>query len=133
MTPLSLNNDSTHSLQGREGVETNAKPKSAQPGNTMQVGGSELPAQASVNAVTDPEKLQALTKELNKAETFTSRQIAFELTEDYPTPLLKVLDSDSGEVIRQIPGDQVIQLREKLAQSLETMKPEPGTLIEIDT
>lgn len=133
MMPLSPINDSTHSLQGRDGVETNTKPKSAQTGNTMQVGGSELPAHATVNAVTEPEKLEALKNELNQNKNWTSRQIAFELTEDYPTPILQVLDRTSGEVIRQIPGDEVIQMREKLAATLETMQTPPGTLIEIDT
>lgn len=133
MTPLSTVDDSTHSLQGREGVEHNIKPKAAEPGKAMQVGGSELPARATVNAVVDAEKMEALKNELNQSEAFRSRQIAFELTEDYPTPLLKVVDEVSGEVIRQIPNEDVLHIREKLAQSLETMEPQTGSIIEIDT
>lgn len=125
--------DSTHSQHGRDGVDSNTKTKATQLGNSLQVGGSELPAQASIAAVTEPAKLEKLSNDLNQIPAMKEKHLSFELSDDYPDPLLQVVDSDSGEVIRQIPGEAAIQIKERIAEGLENIGHSSGLLIETDT
>lgn len=133
MTQIASVIDSTSSMQGRDGVDHSTKPKAASPGNSMQVGGSELPAEAIITATTEPEQLHKLSQELNQVPGMKEKHLSFELSDDYPDPLLQVVDTDSGEVIRQIPGEAAIQIRERLAEGIENLGHESGLLLETDT
>lgn len=133
MTQISAVIDSTHSMQGRDGVDSTTKPKVVQAGQSEQVGGSELPAESVITATTEPEQMHQLSRDLNESPAMKEKHLSFQLSDDYPDPLLQVIDTDSGEVIRQIPGEAAIQIRERLAEGIEDFVYQSGLLFETDT
>lgn len=40
--------------------------------------------------------------------------VQFELSDDYPQPITRLVDLESGDVIRQIPGEEVLQVASRL-------------------
>lgn len=51
-------------------------------------------------------ELDALVDELNRASDSIGRSIRFRVNPESTTPIIQVLDRDTGKLIRQIPADQ---------------------------
>lgn len=53
---------------------------------------------------------------LNKAESFgPHKELTFSLDRETKRPVLKIVDRKSGEVVTQIPSEQVLRLAKQLA------------------
>ncbi|MGX9461072.1 flagellar protein FlaG [Shewanella sp. A14] len=81
----------------------------------------------TVKAITEAEKTEASKKEQSQAEaleevviqlsevvSLMNKGLAFSVDEDSGSAIVKVMDIDSGEIIRQIPSDEALELAQKL-------------------
>jgi flagellar protein FlaG len=102
-------------------------PASSHTGDTHQVEVRAIkkPATASLKSVDipfDAQKSRQNVKEavtiLNEQMSSNSRGIGFTVNDSGNTPIVTVRNTQTGEVVRQIPNEVVI----KLAQGLETSK-----------
>jgi flagellar protein FlaG len=60
------------------------------------------------------DKIKAAVDELSSFAKASSRQLAFSVDESSDRPVVKVTDTESGKVIRQIPSEEVLKLSERL-------------------
>jgi flagellar protein FlaG len=60
------------------------------------------------------DKIKAAVDELSTFAKASSRQLAFSVDESSDRPVVKVTDTESGKVIRQIPSEEVLKLSERL-------------------
>lgn len=63
--------------------------------------------------------IESAVAEINEFVQSQNRQLSFSVDEDSQRAVVKVTDSDSGEVIRQIPSEEVLALSERI-QALQT-------------
>ena len=92
-----------------------------------QVGGNNLPSRAEEsNQVDEQERVQATSGSLEDNVEVVSdfvqniqRDLEFSVDRDLDRTVVRVVDSDSGELIRQIPEDIFLELARKLKQDGE--------------
>jgi len=73
--------------------------------------------------IADPELVRKATEQINKFIQSSSRNLQFSVDQSNNRIIVKVLDKETGEVIRQIPGEETLAI----ANSLDTPK---GVLIQ---
>ncbi|TDP40344.1 flagellar protein FlaG [Idiomarina aquatica] len=61
------------------------------------------------------DELRELVDEVNRNESIRQRNLEFSVNEDIGATIVKVIDSESGELIRQIPSEEIVRLAEKLS------------------
>ncbi|MEP0177495.1 MAG: flagellar protein FlaG [Paraglaciecola sp.] len=72
-----------------------------------------------------PEEIEVAVTQISEFVQASSRQLNFSVDEDSNKQVVKVTDAESGDVIRQIPSEEVLKLSERL-QDLQT---EVGTAV----
>lgn len=72
-----------------------------------------------------PEEIEEAVTQISEFVQASSRQLNFSVDEDSNKQVVKVTDAESGDVIRQIPSEEVLKLSERL-QNLQT---EVGTAV----
>ncbi|WP_028765220.1 flagellar protein FlaG [Shewanella colwelliana] len=93
--------------------------------------GSELNPNAIIQAVDEsqkaedekddkpqqsPEEMQKLVAELSDMMSVMRKGLAFKIDEDSGTNIVSVMDVDSGDIIRQIPNEEALELAQKLSE-----------------
>ena len=76
----------------------------------------------SAAPIADPELVKKATEQINKFIQSSSRDLQFSVDQNLNRIIVKVVDKETGEVIRQIPGEETLAI----ANSLDTSK---GVLI----
>lgn len=67
------------------------------------------------NQAEDPEALARAIGDLKEAaRTSVNRELRFSIDKDSGRTVVKVVDADSGETIRQLPPEEVLRLHEQL-------------------
>ncbi|MGJ8681841.1 flagellar protein FlaG [Paraglaciecola sp.] len=61
-----------------------------------------------------PEQIDTAVSEISEFVQSTNRQLNFSIDEDSKKQIVKVTDTESGEVIRQIPSEEILQLSDRL-------------------
>ena len=61
------------------------------------------------------EELRELVDEVNQNQSIRQRNLEFSVNDEIGTTIVKVIDSESGELIRQIPSEELVRLAEKLS------------------
>lgn len=74
-----------------------------------------------------PEELNAAIEKAQKIASAQAQELSFSVHEKTGTVVVKVIDRESKEVIRQIPAEEMLRLAERM-QELEG-KNEPGLLL----
>lgn len=74
-------------------------------GAALPPGGKEVPAQ-----VVDTAELSEKVNEINDIIRSVQRDLAFNIDEDSGKTVIRVIDSESGELIRQIPSEKVLAI-----------------------
>lgn len=64
---------------------------------------------------TDLEQLQKIATDLSDMMSVMRKGLAFEVDDTLDIPVVSVMDMDSGEVIRQIPNAEALELAQKLS------------------
>lgn len=60
--------------------------------------------------------VQSAVAEISEFVQAQNRQLSFSVDEGSQRPVVKVTDADSGEVIRQIPSEEVLALSERIKE-----------------
>lgn len=74
-------------------------------GGALPPSGKEVPAQ-----VVDTAELSEKVTEINDIIRSIQRDLAFNIDEDSGRTVIRVIDSESGELIRQIPSEKVLAI-----------------------
>tara|TARA_B100000700_G_scaffold329085_1_gene449223 strand:+ start:172 stop:603 length:432 start_codon:yes stop_codon:yes gene_type:complete len=65
--------------------------------------------------VKSADELRELVDEVNQNQSIRQRNLEFSVNDEIGTTIVKVIDSESGELIRQIPSEELVRLAEKLS------------------
>jgi len=90
-----------------------------------RTAGAVAPASAESSAVVEeatPTQVAEAVREINTSLQSRSVGLQFELDEDTDKMIVKVVDRTSGEVIRQIPSEEVVRIAKVLGKA-------PGLLV----
>ncbi|MBB1440436.1 flagellar protein FlaG [Shewanella sp. SG41-4] len=60
------------------------------------------------------EALAAVVEQLSEVMSIMNKGLAFSVDDDSGSAIVKVMDIDTGELIRQIPNDEALELAQKL-------------------
>ncbi|AHF97562.1 flagellar protein FlaG [Desulfurella multipotens] len=84
--------------------------------NTSQVSANE---KNSINSTSlSKNDVKQLVQKLNDSISSLNDSVKFSYSEDAKGLIVKVIDSKTGQVIRQIPPEELIKLEASLAQSI---------------
>ena len=118
-------------LLGR-GVETrssNSTEKVAVQRQTVAVEVTAVETQ-DVDVELSQEALEKVVSQLNAYIQNTQRDVDFSIDDATGRVVVRVIDSQSEEVIRQIPSEEMLAISRHLVENLETEQPK-GFLIEL--
>jgi flagellar protein FlaG len=62
----------------------------------------------------EAEVLAEVVEQLSEVVTLMNKGLAFSVDEDSGAAIVKVMDIDTGDIIRQIPSDEALELAQKL-------------------
>jgi flagellar protein FlaG len=104
--------DATHTLSASSLHDVTPRQRLENVVGKLPVAGSQL-AQAGSN--TDTTKPGALVEPLQRINAVMSqRGLEFDLSDESSRVVTRVIDRESGEVIRQIPTEEVLRIAERL-------------------
>ena len=66
------------------------------------------------------EKAKEVVEQLNKHAQAVNRDLFFSVDEDSGKTVIKVVNADTAELVRQIPSEEVLRLSETIRESIET-------------
>ena len=108
---------------------SNSTGKVAAQRQTVAVEVAEVETQ-EVDVELSQEALEKVVSQLNAYIQNTQRDVDFSVDDATGRVVVKVIDSESEEVIRQIPSEEMLAISRHLVESLETEQPK-GFLIEL--
>ncbi len=76
-----------------------------------------------------PEQLKNAVESLNKAMQQSSLSLEFSVDPNTKTPVVKMMDSESGKVIRQYPSEEVLAIAQSIDQYLSEHQSQQGLLL----
>ena len=106
-------------------LNTASQPSSA--GTALPQQGKDLPQQASTQPVKEVELREAVSQ-INGYVQSVQRDLSFSVDEASGRRVIKVIDRDSGETVRQIPSEEVLALASYLNDLNQETK---GTVKEV--
>jgi len=108
---------------------SNTAEKVAAQRQTVAVEVAEVETQ-EVDKELSQEALEKVVSQLNAYIQNTQRDVDFSVDDATGRVVVRVIDSESEEVIRQIPSEEMLAISRHLVESLETDQPK-GFLIEL--
>jgi len=96
------------------GIPANAKLPGAEKGQELPDTGKALPSEKEKNL--SPEMLSSAVENLNQYVQAIRRELEFSIDENSGRTVIKVLDAETKEVIRQIPAEEVVSLSQNLVK-----------------
>lgn len=90
------------------------------PGDVSELPASQTGANARASEADKPGvgQLQQSLQDINKVLAGFSISVQFEIDPDYSELIVKVVDQDSGKLIRQIPTEEVV----KMSKAMDNLK-----------
>ena len=68
------------------------------------------------SAAMDAQNLQGMVEDLNEMAQTVQRQLSFSVDEDSGKTVIKVIDTETEEVIRQIPPEDIMEMQKHLGE-----------------
>lgn len=102
------------SMQGEAGAQRVVVPDSAR----MSSAAVELPSKAvqAAKEAVNPSSLKQATEKLNQAMRMMASNLQFTVDEETGIDVVKVVDTDTKEVIRQFPSEEVLAIAKAFDQ-----------------
>lgn len=119
---MSMSNVSAAGLSPVVAAERVARQSSATNAVTAQTTAAVTAAPAADKPVRD---LEAATAQIERAVRSSGRNLQFRIDDESGRVVVSVRDSDSGELIRQIPSEAAL----RIARALEQGEPVPDSLL----
>lgn len=117
------------SVETNRSSSSNSSGKVAAQRQSFAVEVAEVEAQ-EVDVELSQEALEKVVSQLNAYIQNTQRDVDFSVDDSTGRVVVRVIDSESEEVIRQIPSEEMLAISRHLVESLETEQPK-GFLIEL--
>lgn len=95
------------------------QPDTAERKNVAAITGSTLPPETSSEEVST-EKAQEVVEQLNNHAQAVNRDLHFSVDDDSGKTVIKVINSATAELVRQIPSEEVLRLSETIRESLDS-------------
>ncbi len=86
-------------------------------GKELPEGGNTVPPEAS-SAAPKPQQLDDAVSSINEFVQNLSRSLQFSVDEASGRTIVKVTDSETGDLIRQIPSDEILAISKAIAESM---------------
>lgn len=67
-------------------------------------------------------QLKQVVENINKALSTLSRDVVFSIDDSTDRPVVKVVDQNTKEVIRQIPTEETLEISKELTQALDKVQ-----------
>jgi flagellar protein FlaG len=99
------------------------------PDRALPVGEQKLPPE---NGGGDAERLQRAISEMNSFLQNLQRDLKFEVDSDLGRTVISVVDSETKEVIRQIPSEEVLERARRMEQLWGAMTGMDGLLLKTE-
>ncbi len=71
---------------------------------------------AGSSTAVDAQDLQGMVEDLNEMAQTVQRQLSFSVDEDSGKTVIKVIDTETEEVIRQIPPEDIMEMQKHLGE-----------------
>ncbi len=110
--------------EGAGGLEPQNVRQDLSPGGT-QVPRVESPEATQSKPPATQEALQMATEQINQSLQTGGRSLQFRIDQNTGRTIISVVDSDTDQVIRQIPSEQVMELAARMRDGVET----PGSVL----
>lgn len=106
---------SSHLTNPLTATPASAKVSAETKGNTVSTQPAK-PAEEKPkpSQVSDPAEVERAVASINQYVQSIQRELQFSIDDQLETTVVKVIDSDSGKVIRQIPEEVVLELARRL-------------------
>lgn len=117
-TELNLMNLNLVQMKTRTGAVDSVRPVTKDV-TARQAEHSVVPEQSTTAAQRNaekPENLDQMVSELNDLVQELRRELQFSVDEDNGDTIVKIIDKNTEEVIRQIPSEEVLALRKRLEE-----------------
>lgn len=111
--PLSGTSSISQSSTSLPQSAASASTVSVTPTAVQPVSGT-VDAKAGKHATADPKALQDAVDKIEKVVNTYNRELKFSIDKDLGVSVVKVMDKDSGDVIRQIPSEDMLELAKGL-------------------
>jgi flagellar protein FlaG len=85
----------------------------------LQAKDLSVAAEKEIQSKVSIEDIESAVSQLSQFVQTSSRQLNFSIDEDSQKQVVKVTDAESGQIIRQIPSEEVLELSGRL-QDLQT-------------
>lgn len=118
----SISASSGVAANSRQVAKTDVATLPGKGGEALPSTGKELPAQA-----VDAAQISEAVSSINKIVQNIQRDLSFNLDEDSGQTIIRVVDSESGELIRQIPSEEALAI----ALQLRDLQQDAGSRVEI--
>ncbi|MBH0020587.1 flagellar protein FlaG [Pseudoalteromonas sp. SWXJ133] len=113
---LQLNN--MLALQGEKtNTPSSALQNQAQLANANTYSSELKVNESSSNAELSPDKLEKVAQQLQNFMGEMNRSIQFKVDEDSGRNVIKVIDKESGDLVKQYPSEEVLGIVSKLAEA----------------
>ncbi|MCB1754158.1 MAG: flagellar protein FlaG [Gammaproteobacteria bacterium] len=93
---------------------------------------SEKLAKDSTENEPDRAELEAYVSALNDIGEKKPPHLKFEIDDDTGHTVIKMIQRDNGELVRQIPSEEFMQIARMIKNNGETLNQHPGQWIELD-
>ncbi|MCK5335236.1 MAG: flagellar protein FlaG [Gammaproteobacteria bacterium] len=103
------------------------KSATAERQNVAAATGTQLPPETSATAKVveekaqevSAEKAQEVVEQLNNHAQTINRDLHFSVDDDSGRTVIRVINSETAELVRQIPSEEVLRLSETIRESIE--------------
>lgn len=106
----------------------NGGPAIAAPVTFPPVAVANPPAPSSAQPAS-PAQLQSAVNKINKALQQSNQSLEFSVDATTKTPVVKMVDTQTGKVIQQYPSQQTLAIAESIDQYLSEHQLQQGTLL----
>ncbi len=128
----SINALSSAAKNSRQVAKTDVATLPGQGGEALPSTGKEMPVRT-----VDTAQISEVVSSINKIVQNIQRDLSFNLDEDSGETIIRVVDSESGELIRQIPSEEAlaiaIQLRDLQQDAVDRVEIGQGLLFSDST
>jgi len=125
----------TSTSQSQVVTEVVSKPVPSVPeqGQSLPAAGQQLPSAQVSTPAHNREKLEEAVRELNAHVQNIQRDLQFSVEEDLGLgrAVVKVLDTETREVIRQIPSEEVLAIAKNIRKLLDEQNKPEGIFLEV--
>lgn len=122
-TARGVTKNNTGTAATERGVANEPGSTTEAPRSVLTLAREERERQAAQRLLT-PDEVQSLVDDMQKSLRMTSTKLNFSVDQESGQTIVKVLDASTGEVLRQVPSEDMVHLR----ASIERMS---GVLISI--